>query len=243
LAGQKPQPWQFHSGHIRLWPGGILGDAKAMKSRSFRTVIGVLAMALLLNAGLTQASPVSATSKWGWPLKSARISAGFDRPPQNWLPGHRGVDLIGRDGDKVLAAGHGVVTFAGLVAGKGVVVVKHGSLRTTYEPVSATVGVGSRVRVGDVIGTLSAGESHCSTQLKVSCLHWGLIRGNTYLNPLSLVKKRVRLLPTRRTVLTRTQGFKPSTVFTCIHSLTLVDVPAQRLRAGGPLIRACKAEL
>jgi hypothetical protein len=30
-----------------------------------------------------------------------------------------------------------VVTFAGLVAGKGVVVIKHGTLRTTYEPVTA----------------------------------------------------------------------------------------------------------
>jgi murein DD-endopeptidase MepM/ murein hydrolase activator NlpD len=88
-----------------------------------------------------------------------------------------------------------VITFAGLVAGKGVVVIKHGSLRTTYEPVSASVSVGSKVRVSQVIGTLVAGESHCSSQTTVSCLHWGLIRGEKYLNPLSLVQKRVRLLP------------------------------------------------
>jgi murein DD-endopeptidase MepM/ murein hydrolase activator NlpD len=92
-----------------------------------------------------------------------------------------------------------VVDFAGLVAGKGVVVIRHGAIRTTYEPVTASVLVGSKVRVGDVIGTLSAGESHCSTQTSVSCLHWGLIRGETYLNPLGLVKKRVRLLPTLAT--------------------------------------------
>jgi hypothetical protein len=102
---------------------------------------------------------------------------------------------------QVLAAGNGVVTFAGLVAGKGVVVIKHGKLRTTYEPVTASVTVGSRVRVGDVIGTLSPGESHCSTQTTVSCLHWGLLRGEKYLNPLSLVQKRVRLLPTRQCLL------------------------------------------
>ena len=90
-------------------------------------------MALLLPAGFTQASPAHAAAKWDWPLKPARLSAGFDRPPQNWLPGHRGVDLVGQAGDQVLAAGNGVITFAGLVAGKGVVVIKHGSLRTTYE--------------------------------------------------------------------------------------------------------------
>jgi murein DD-endopeptidase MepM/ murein hydrolase activator NlpD len=166
-----------------------------MKSTAFRTVTGVLAMALLLPAGLTVASPAHAAAKWDWPLKPAQLSAGFDRPAQNWLPGHRGVDLIGQAGDQVLAAGNGVITFAGLVAGKGVVVIKHGSLRTTYEPVSALVAVGSKVRVGEVIGTLTPGESHCSNQTTVSCLHWGLIRGEKYLNPLTLVQKRVRLLP------------------------------------------------
>ena len=105
------------------------------------------------------------------------------------------MDLAGRSGDLVFAAGNGEVTFAGEVASKGVVVIRHGAIRTTYEPVTALVAVGSKVRVGDVIGTLSPGESHCSTQTSVSCLHWGLIRGETYLNPLLLVKKRVRLLP------------------------------------------------
>ena len=166
-----------------------------MKSGAFRTVIGILAMALLLPFGLIQASPAHAAGRWDWPLKPARLSAGFDRPPQNWMPGHRGVDLVGKEGDQVRAAGNGVIAFAGLVAGKGVVVIKHGTLRTTYEPVAALVSVGSKVRMGEVIGTLSAGKSHCSSQASVSCLHWGLIRGEKYLNPLSLVQKRVRLLP------------------------------------------------
>jgi murein DD-endopeptidase MepM/ murein hydrolase activator NlpD len=181
-----------------------------MKSRAFPAVIGVLAISLLLPAGFTHASPAYGAAKWDWPLKPARLSAGFDRPPQNWLPGHRGVDLVGRSGDQVLAAGNGVVSFAGSVAGKGVVVIKHGVIRTTYEPVTASVAIGSRVRVGEVIGTLAVGEGHCSSQTTVSCLHWGLIRGEKYLNPLLLVQKSVRLLP------------KPS------------GGPVQILRAGGP---------
>jgi murein DD-endopeptidase MepM/ murein hydrolase activator NlpD len=193
-----------------------------MKNLTFRRKFGVLAIATVITAGLLQPSPAHGTKQWDWPMKPASLSAGFDRPAQNWLPGHRGVDLVGQSGDQVLAAGNGVISFAGQVAGKGVVVIKHGKLRTTYEPVTASVSVGSRIRVGDVIGTLNAGESHCSSQATVSCLHWGLLRGEKYLNPLSLVQKRVRLLPKHATVFTRTQGIKP------------LGVPVQTQRGVGP---------
>lgn len=192
---QKPQANPFHSRLAGIGTCSNQGDPYPMKNLTFRRMLRVFTLVIVLAAGLTQPSPAGAAKQWDWPLKPARLSAGFDRPAQNWLPGHRGVDLIGQSGDRVLAAGNGVVTFAGLVAGKGVVVIKHGKLRTTYEPVSASVTIGSRVRVGDVIGTLSPGESHCATESTVSCLHWGLLRGEKYLNPLSLVQKRVRLLP------------------------------------------------
>ena len=166
-----------------------------MKSVFSREKFGVLAVAALVAGGILQPSPTNAAKQWDWPMEPARLSAGFDRPAQNWLPGHRGVDLVGRSGEKVFAAGNGVVTFAGSVAGKNVIVISHGKLRTTYEPVAAMVTLGSRVKVGEQIGTLSPGESHCASQRIVSCLHWGLIQGEKYLNPLMLVKKPVRLLP------------------------------------------------
>ena len=92
------------------------------------------------------------------------------------------------------AAGAGVVVFAGMVAGRGVVSVAHpGGLRTTYEPVWATVVVGDQVRLGAELGTLSTGHSGCPT---AACLHWGLRRGDRYLDPLALLGLgRVRLLP------------------------------------------------
>lgn len=159
------------------------------RSWSVLIVAGYLALA---------SAPVQASSAWVWPMDPHQLSIGFDRPAQNWLPGHRGVDLIGAIGDEVLAAGSGTISFAGLVGGKGVVVVKHGALRTTYEPVSASVTLGAQVRPGDVLGTLQPGNSHCASATTVTCLHWGLIRGTTYLNPLALVQKRVRLLPQLR---------------------------------------------
>jgi murein DD-endopeptidase MepM/ murein hydrolase activator NlpD len=131
-----------------------------------------------------------------WPLSPRPpIVSGFDPPATLWGPGHRGVDLLGHVGQPVRTSLGGRVTFAGRLAGRGVVVVDHGTLRTTYEPVSASVDVGDTVARGDVIGTLRRGSSHCFPR---TCLHWGLLRGHTYLDPLTLVGAGpVRLLPLR----------------------------------------------
>ncbi|MDN2501814.1 M23 family peptidase, partial [Nocardia nova] len=133
---------------------------------------------------------------FGWPLEPRpAVVRGFDKPPHDWLPGHRGVDLAGADGQPVLAAGAGIVVFAGEVGGKPVVSVDHpGGLRTTYEPVRAGVPVGRRVERGAVLGMLQSGHAGCPGV----CLHWGLRRGRDYLDPLGLVRHApVRLKPVR----------------------------------------------
>lgn len=130
-----------------------------------------------------------------WPLASRpAVLSGFDPPDRQWGAGHRGVDLDGSAGQAVRAARSGTVTFAGPLAGRGVVVVGHGDgTRTTYEPVAASVAVGAEVGAGDELGRLSLRGSHC---LPSTCLHWGWLRGEEYLNPLDLVGTRqVRLLP------------------------------------------------
>jgi murein DD-endopeptidase MepM/ murein hydrolase activator NlpD len=129
-----------------------------------------------------------------WPLDPRpEVVAGFDPPEHAWSAGHRGVDLLGSAGAPVRAALGGTVTFAGTIAGRGVVVISHGSSRTTYEPVRATVRTGSLVRTGSSIGTLQTGLSHCAPRI---CLHWGLIEGDTYGDPLTLLGAgQVRLLP------------------------------------------------
>ncbi len=87
----------------------------------------------------------------------------------------------------------GHVSFVGMIAGRGVVVVDHGDTRTTYEPVAPVVTRGQPVAAGDVLGQLTLPGSHCFPR---SCLHWGWIRGETYLDPLRLVGGGpVRLLP------------------------------------------------
>jgi hypothetical protein len=121
------------------------------------------------------------------------VVRGFSPPAHPWEAGHRGVDLAARPGLPVYAAGPGRVGYAGDLAGRGVVTIVHGDLRTTYLPVRPAVHTGQTVRAGDRIGVVSAAPGHCPDQ---ACLHWGLLRGAVYLDPLSLLGLGpVRLLP------------------------------------------------
>ena len=129
-----------------------------------------------------------------WPLRpTPEVVAGFDPPASTWGAGHRGVDLLGVPGQRVHAALAGRVSFVGSIAGRGVVTVDHGATRTTYEPIASTLATGDELARGDVLGTLTLPGSHCFPR---ACLHWGWIRGETYLDPLRLVgASPVRLLP------------------------------------------------
>lgn len=142
------------------------------------------------------AGPSAARSEFSWPLHPRpHVVRAFDLPEHNWLPGHRGVDLEADPGQTVSAAADGIVVFAGQVAGKPVVSVEHsGGLRTTYEPVEASVTAGRRVGRGDPLGQVVAGHESCPT---AACLHWGLRRDrDDYLDPLPLVRRPViRLHP------------------------------------------------
>jgi murein DD-endopeptidase MepM/ murein hydrolase activator NlpD len=136
-----------------------------------------------------------AESPWTWPLPGYRdIARPYEPPPAPWASGHRGIDIAAPTGTPVLAAGPGTVTYAAILAGRGVIVVLHtNGLRTTYEPVSATVRVGQPVNAGDPLGTLSPGHPGCP---QPACLHLGLRRGGDYLDPTTLFATGpIRLLP------------------------------------------------
>jgi murein DD-endopeptidase MepM/ murein hydrolase activator NlpD len=167
------------------------------RRRLARRSVGMLACLFLLTAALT---PVWAGPASGWvipvdpPLVVVRE---FDPPPVRWLAGHRGVDLAATAGATVRATGPGRVTFAGLVAGRGVIVIRHGGrfgeLRTTYEPVTASVVAGQQVAAGGPIGVVAATPRHCSPAV---CLHWGLRNGDIYLDPRQMLEPApIRLLP------------------------------------------------
>ncbi|MEV5976825.1 M23 family metallopeptidase [Streptomyces sp. NPDC052114] len=145
-------------------------------------------------------SPGTATT---WPLgPRPQVVRAWDPPATPYGAGHRGVDLAAPPGTPVRAVATGRVAFAGQVAGRGVISLELTGtgtppLRTTYEPVRATVEKGDEVTAGETVGVLQAPTGHCP----MSCLHWGLLRARTYLDPLTLLPPRLlrggpsRLLP------------------------------------------------
>ena len=144
--------------------------------------LGVLLATLLLSGPQAFAD----SPRWVAPIGTGQIPTviePFDPPPQRWQAGHRGVDLAANEGDQVRAAGAGTISYVGLVAGRGVVTVSHGELRTTYEPVETSLATGTGISPGQVLGFIGTG-GHCSQR----CLHWGLLRGEDYLDPMMLLQ-------------------------------------------------------
>lgn len=168
--------------------------ATAVPTRAPGLVTVVLGVVLSLMGGTASGAPGDPDPVGGWPLRPVpEVVARFDPPSTPYGAGHRGVDLAGQVGQTVLSALPGTVTYAGRLAGRGVVVVSHGATRTTYEPVTARVSVGDPVSTGTPLGSLQLSGSHCFPR---ACLHWGWIEGETYLDPLRLVGAGpVRLLP------------------------------------------------
>ncbi|MFE5817268.1 M23 family metallopeptidase [Streptomyces sp. NPDC056479] len=134
-------------------------------------------------------APTVPTVGRAWPVGvRPPILRGWEPPATTYGRGHRGVDLAAPSGTPVRAVATGRVSYAGRVAGKGVVSVEltgtgDPPLRTTYEPVRAVVEKGDEVAAGEVVGTVEATGAHCAG----TCVHWGLRSGETYLNPLSLL--------------------------------------------------------
>ncbi|WP_265523248.1 murein hydrolase activator EnvC family protein [Oerskovia flava] len=157
-------------------------------------------LAPLPAAGADPPAGPAGGAAWVFPVGGSPappVLAPFEPPAQQWLAGHRGVDLGAEVGDVVVSPADGVVTFAGTVVDRGVLVVLHDDgLRTSLEPVTASAAPGARVARGAAVGVVQDVPGHCAPR---TCLHWGVRRGETYLDPLSFVTDRppIVLLPDR----------------------------------------------
>jgi murein DD-endopeptidase MepM/ murein hydrolase activator NlpD len=187
-------PFEGPAGSVR----GSLEAPAGFVRGSLEAPAGFVRGSLEAPAGFVRGSregPVGfARGSFGWPVAPARVVRAFDPPAAPWLAGHRGVDLAASPGAVVRAAGAGRVVYAAELAGRGVVSVQHpDGLRTTYEPVTPSVAAGDQVGSGNPLGRLEPGHPGCPA---TDCLHWGLRRGDLYLDPLALLGLgRVRLLP------------------------------------------------
>ncbi|MBO3087555.1 peptidoglycan DD-metalloendopeptidase family protein [Cellulomonas sp. zg-ZUI40] len=196
--------------HRSTPPPGASADDGPVPSSSYPAVVPrvvraslALGVAAALGTGLVGPAPAdpdpgrAGAARYRPPLdEPVQVLRGFDPPPRPWLAGHRGVDLTTAPGATVRAPAGGVVTFAGAVAGRGVVSVLHDDgRRSSLEPVGGPVPAGTRVVAGDPLGTVD-GPVHDGT-LAVPALHWGVREGDTYVDPWALLPGRgpVVLLP------------------------------------------------
>lgn len=105
-----------------------------------------------------------APSGYRWPVEG-RILRGFEKPTGAYGEGgHQGVDIAAATGERVHAAGDGVVAWVGEVPrGKFVSISHSGGVRTCYLDVDGVpVSRGARVGAGQVIASVAGGrDSSC----------------------------------------------------------------------------------
>jgi murein DD-endopeptidase MepM/ murein hydrolase activator NlpD len=117
------------------------------------------------------------------PVSPVVVETAFAPPLSRWGVGHRGVDLSAAVGQDIKAIADGVVIYAADLAGRPIISIKHGFVRSTYEPVTALVRSGQWVTGGQPIGLLVAGHKSCPK----GCLHFGVKTDDGYLHPLMLL--------------------------------------------------------
>jgi murein DD-endopeptidase MepM/ murein hydrolase activator NlpD len=133
----------------------------------------VIATALLVaGAALVAGQAAAQVGPWVEPV-GAPVVDGYRPPARIGAPGNRGWEYLTEPGTVVVAAGDGVVVFAGPIGGSDYVSVQHpDGRRTTYSHVATiTVAVGDTVSAGEPIAT--SGER----------LHFGVRVGEEYRDP------------------------------------------------------------
>lgn len=164
--------------------------SRSMHGHQSRALTALAALCLVLGSalggGVLGSQPAAAAGGWTWPVKpKPAVTRTFQPPAQKWLSGHRGVDLSAAPGTEVRSPAAGTVTFTGVVVDRPVITVDHGDgLKSSFEPIDATVKRGQTVARGQVIGTI-ASAGHCPP---ANCVHWGVRRDGEYVNPLQFVQ-------------------------------------------------------
>lgn len=128
------------------------------------------------------------------PIRNPRITSRFTKsryhPVLHRYRAHVGVDFGARSGTPILATGDGRVSFAGSSRGYGKTIkINHSngltSLYAHQKSFKSGIRSGSKVKQGEVIGYV--GSSGLSSGPH---LHFGMYRGSTPIDPLSVMTKK-----------------------------------------------------
>lgn len=186
-----------HEYRRRIQRNRIVQEEKKRIRQQLRQIMVVCALAcvMLLLCCLWSAEPTYAKTNSGrasgscvalmrWPLNGVQIVGKYDAPKQQWLPGHRGLDLRADPQEAIIAPADGMIAFSGSVGGKAVVTIRHGGslsgLTSTFEPAKAERDVGAHVAKGERFAHVEGESDHCNDH----CLHWGIkSEGRQYTDP------------------------------------------------------------
>lgn len=100
---------------------------------------------------------------------------------------HTGIDIKGKFGQKVTAAGNGVVAYTGFspIGGRTLVIRHNDKIRTTYlNLMQIYVSTDTYVRQGEVVACIGASDDPSS---QGHHLHFGVIYNNKYIDPEGLL--------------------------------------------------------
>ena len=133
------------------------------------------------------AGPPLPSGTWNPPLEAPiRLINQYRQPNSDYSAGHRGVDYLVKTGQPVLAPADGIVWFAGKVAQRPLISLKHGNgYLSEFEPVCTDLSKGEPVFAGQQIGYVcQADETYLPHCAKADCLHFSLRIEGAYLSPL-----------------------------------------------------------
>lgn len=118
-----------------------------------------------------------------WPVQG-KITSPFG---YRWFRKHKGIDIGGRIGDKVVASAEGVVSYAGWQKGYGrIIIIRHGEMQSRYAHLNAiAVKANQAVRQGQYIGQVGTSGNASGPHL-----HFEIRDGRQVpLNPLDFLPK------------------------------------------------------
>jgi murein DD-endopeptidase MepM/ murein hydrolase activator NlpD len=146
-------------------------------------------------SGTILSTCVRSNSLLSQPLNRMKVTSGYGyriHPIRGFSRRHTGIDLKAPHGTPIFAAASGVVVKAGYYSGYGKYVkIRHNkSIETAYGHMSQIiVRSGQSVRQGQIIGYVG-----CSGSSTGSHLHYEVIKGGSFINPLSFVKQEPQTL-------------------------------------------------
>lgn len=161
------------------------------KSLQKITLACLISMGVLtwLQAQAVAGQPLPADT-WIPPLETPiRLINQYRQPNSDYSAGHRGVDYLVKTGQAVLAPADGTVWFAGKVAQRPLISLRHNNgYLSEFEPVCTDLAKGEPVFAGQEIGYVCEADPnyvpHCPT---ANCLHFSLRIRGAYLSPLVFI--------------------------------------------------------